>query len=152
MYYNVGRVEPCEEAGEMESRLLRAQSEVRRLDAILNSIPDGLCEIELSGRVVYMNPAALELHGFRDRDDAGRSLKEYQKLFEIMDTNGMPVSFEDWPWTRAWRGEKFMDQAVYVRRKDKSTEFMGNYSGAPVLDKGGMRMSGIVLVRKILKW
>ncbi|MGE5556900.1 MAG: hypothetical protein ACM3QV_00040, partial [Caulobacteraceae bacterium] len=87
---------------------------------------DSLYEVDSSGLVTDMNPVSFEMHGFNRLDDARRPLEDYRNLLDVTDANGIPLAFEEWPYSRAMRGELFSNQIVRVRRKDTNAGFIGS--------------------------
>ena len=88
------------------------------LDAVLNSINEGVIISDLEGNVLTMNPSALAIHEYESVEQVRRQLYQYQETFELSDLDGHPVPFEQWPLARVLRGERFTDYEVRVRRKD----------------------------------
>jgi PAS domain S-box-containing protein len=89
-----------------------------QLEAVLESINEGVAISDLEGNVLTMNKEALAFHEFETIEQVRRQLSEYQELFELFDLEGRLVPVEQWPLPRALRGERFADWEVCVRRKD----------------------------------
>ncbi len=43
-----------------------------------------------------------------------------------------PLTFEEWPVSRVFRGERFQDQVLRVVRVETGQEFFGSYNGSPI--------------------
>jgi PAS domain S-box-containing protein len=119
-----------------------------QLDAVLNSINEGVVIADLSGNILTMNPSALAFHEYASVEQVRGS---YQLLdtFELTDLEGRTVPFEQWPLSRALRGERFTDVEVYVRRNDSGSSRIGSYSGTPVQTQSGDVILAVVTVRDI---
>jgi two-component system nitrate/nitrite sensor histidine kinase NarX len=134
-----------------EQMLTRGQVEelAARNEAILTSMTDGLILFDLQGNVVDMNPAALRIHGFEQTKEAQRHLEEFPDTFELCYLDGRPMPVEEWPLARVLRGERFTGHEAQVRRLDTGDVWIGSYSGAPVCDKAGNLIFGILTLRDI---
>lgn len=120
-----------------------------KLEAVLESINEGVIIADLKGNVVTMNQEALTLHGYESREPVQRELLEYQDTFELLDLEERPVPFEQWPLCRVMRGECFTDCELYVRRRDTGTSWIGSYSGTPVQNRLGESILSLITVRDV---
>lgn len=118
------------------------------LQAILNSMTDGLIVADLGGNILIMNPAALRLHGFDSVEEAQRNFRQYTDTFEVFDMDWHPLPVDQWPLARALRGERFSNFELHVRRTDTGTLWDGSYAGAPVL-KDGQPIQVLLTLRDI---
>ncbi len=119
------------------------------LEAVLESINEGVVIADLKGNVLTMNKEALALHEYENVEQVRRQLSEYQDTFELSDLEGRPVPFEQWPLSSALRGERFADWEVCVRRKDTGKLWIGSYSGTQVRNKSGNIILSVITVRDI---
>lgn len=120
-----------------------------QLEAIQNSINDGVVVSDLEGNVLTVNKSALAIHDFESIEQARMPLDQYQQIFEVSDLDGNPVLFEQWPLCRAIRGERFADCEVRIRRKDTGRSWIGSYSGTPVQSKTGDFLLALITMRDI---
>lgn len=120
-----------------------------QLDAVLNSIHEGVVISDLEGNVLTMNPAALAIYGFEKVEQVRRQLSELQGVFELFDLDGRPLPREQRPMLRVLRGERFSDCEVRVRRRDIGKSFIGSYSGTPVYNKSGEVFLAVTTMRDI---
>ena len=131
----------------------RAEEERERLllqlEAVLESINEGVIISDLKGNVLSMNKEALALYEYENVEQVRRQLSEYQDTFELFDLEGRPVPFEQWPLSRALRGEHFTDREVRVRRKDTGKLWIGSYSGTQVRNKSGDFILSVNTVRDV---
>ena len=114
-----------------------AESSLAQWRAVVASMSEGLIVSDPVGNLLDWNRAALEMHGFAGPGEAGRRLEEFPANFELRTADGLPVAFEDWPLSRALRGETFANCEVRVRRLDRGTERVISYGGTPVRDRSG---------------
>jgi len=116
-----------------------------RLDAVVESMSEGLILMELDGRLVHWNRAALAMHEFTSIDDVRRQLEEFEAGFELRTPDGRRLPLDEWPLTRVMRGETVRDMEVFVRRLDRTWERMFSYSGAIVADPSGHRVAFVTI-------
>jgi len=119
------------------------------LDAVLHSITEGVVISDLAGNILTMNPAALAIHGFDSVEQVRQQLSKYQQIFELFDLDGHPVPLEQWPLSRALRGERFTDLEVRVHRKGLGKLRVCSYSGTPVRTKSGDLILSVITLRDI---
>lgn len=122
-----------------------------RLDAVLNSIAEGVIIVDLDGRVVTMNAAALEMFQFARPEQAQMHLDEFQHRFGVTDLKGTIVPPECWPLSRALRGEHFTDYELSIVNEDSAKVWVAVFSGTPVRTKAGKIMLGVVTCRDITR-
>jgi|GEM_PF-781570 len=132
-----------------EEARLEAVTLATQREAILGSLTEGLAIAAPDGAVTSMNPAALRLHGMSSVEEARRSLADYLSLFEVSYLDGRPMPVEEWPMTRALRGETFTDQQLHLRHRKDGNTWIGSYGGTPVFNADGRLLCAIVTLRDI---
>jgi len=120
-----------------------------QLDAVLNSINEGVVIADLSGNILTMNSSALAFHEYASVEQVRQQLHQLLDTFEVSDLEGSLVPFGDWPLSRVLRGEQFADFELRVKRKDKGTTRIGSYSGRPVQTRSGDVILAVITVRDI---
>lgn len=119
------------------------------LQAVLDSMTDGLIVGDLVGNVVTMNPAALRLHGFESVEEARRGIHQFGELFEVFDAEWRPLAVDQWPLARALRGERFSGSELHVRRRDTGNSWDGDFAGTLVLNDEGKPVLVVITVRDV---
>ena len=133
----------------------RKQSEDRRerlllkLEAVLESINEGVVISDLEGNLLTMNQEALDLHEVEQDTQVRWPLAKLQDRYELIDPSGRTVPFEQWPASRAIRGERFTDYEVRVRNKETGKLWLASYNGTPVRNKSGDNILAVITVRDI---
>lgn len=122
-----------------------------RFESVVSSLSDGLVLFDAQGNRVILNPAARRLHGMPDGVDAFEERSENIKGFDVRDLEGKPVPLEDWPSSRALRGETFSGQELRLRRLDSGSEWIASYSGGPVLDEAGRQVYAVITFHDVSK-
>lgn len=131
----------------------RTQEELRagksKLEAALSSMNDAVFISDTQGRFIELNDAFARFHRFPDKASCRRSLSEYPELFELFLPDGTQASFQQWPVTRALRGETSTNQEFTLRRKDTGETWIGSYNLAPVRAEDGSIVGSVVTARDI---
>lgn len=120
-----------------------------KLEAALASMNDAVLIADASGRFVEFNEAFVTVHRFRDKAECRRTLADYPALFELTFANGAPAPLEQWPVTRALRGETATNVEYTLRRKDTGAIWDGSYSFAPIRSPAGAIVGAVVTGRDI---
>ncbi len=125
-----------------------ARASEARLSAVMDALADGLVIADMNGRIVSMNPAAVEMHGFRG-DEWAADLSAMRPRFRLFDEQGREVAYERWPLNRALAGERFQGWEALLRDDTTGREWWNAYSGTPVTDASGRTQWGIITVRDV---
>jgi PAS domain S-box-containing protein len=117
-----------------------------RLEAVIESLSEGLSIYDPNGDVLSMNRAALKIHGFSSLKELKQHKAENPDAFEVRDMRGLLLPRMESPLGLALRGETFANRLFQVVRKDTGKRWIGNYGGAPVYDSNGALILAIVTV------
>jgi signal transduction histidine kinase/HAMP domain-containing protein len=119
----------------------RIDEERQRLDVILRTAPTGIILVDLARRVVRSNSAAERIHvaDFPPGLDLGAFATPDVRWADT----GQVAPFEEWPISRALRGESVAGVALDARRGDGG-RLTTMAAAAPIRDADG-RVSGAVL-------
>jgi PAS domain S-box-containing protein len=120
-----------------------------QLEAVLESINNGVVISDLEGNVLIMNKEILALYEYENISQVCQPLSKYQDSIELFDLEGRSVPFEQWPTSRALREERFIDWEVRVQCKNSGKIWIGSYSGTPVRSKSGELILSVITVRDI---
>lgn len=100
------------------------------LDTLTEQLPIGCGLAELGGGLLMMNPAGLAMHGFSSLDEMLVTREEYEANFVLEDAAGLPLAPENWPLSRAMRGEKIHAEVVRLVPKGGEPERYLSFSVA----------------------
>ncbi len=134
---------------EQERLFEQLKTERGQLEAIINSMTDGLIVGDLSGNVLTMNPAALRLHEYLCIKEVRRHLEEFPDTFELHYLDGRLMPVEEWPLARALKGETFSNFELQVTRIDTRKSWVGSFTGTPVSNSAGEIILAIITIRDI---
>ncbi|GAC1621206.1 MAG: hypothetical protein NVS4B11_14020 [Ktedonobacteraceae bacterium] len=122
------------------------------LEAVFESITDGVFVFNQEGRMMRMNTAFRILLGIQVHTDYfSHTPDERRTLFTLSDEQGQPLSYVQWPQSRILRGESLKGSTamdVLVRTVD-GREILMSVSGAPVYMQDGKLIGGVAVCRDI---
>ncbi len=122
------------------------------LQAILESIAEALITLDAKGNILSINQAALDLHGFTNKEEFPINREQSAKVFTATYPDGVsPYPPHLWPVTRALRGEKVMDCEIHVARRDTGKSWIGSYNAIPLSDESGKIVQVVVTIHDITK-
>lgn len=124
---------------ERRYRELARDLEVERekLATALENLPVGIGMGDAQGNTLTLNSVGLELHGFSSIEEMFSDIDQYVNNFELMYIDGRQMPFEEWPASRAIRGEFVRDYELRLRNHIKGFERILSYSAAPVRNSEG---------------
>ncbi|MBF2051824.1 MAG: PAS domain S-box protein [Elainella sp. C42_A2020_010] len=134
---------------ERERLLQQLETSLGQLEAVINSMTEGLVIADPQGNILMFNPAALALHGYDSLEQVQQHLREFPNTIEVHDLQGNFVPMEQWPISRALQGETFSNCEIQIHRRDTGKTFIGSYGGTPVLDKQNQIILAIVTIRDV---
>ena len=131
----------------------QAQAEVsankEKFAAALASMADAVLITDAEGRFIDFNDAFVSIHRFGSKDECARSLAEYPDFLEMYSWDGKLLPLEQWPVSRALRGESASNAEFTLRRTDRGETWMGSYSFAPIRNQVGDIVGAVVAGRDI---
>jgi PAS domain S-box-containing protein len=125
------------------------QLQLSQLAAVLATASEGILAADALGRVIEWNAAALAIHDFGSSDEAPRQLAEFSSIFEVRAPSGELLPVEQWPMTRALRGETFSRMELSLRHAASGWEKQLSYGGACVRGDDGRVILGLLTIRDI---
>ncbi len=122
------------------------------LEAVFESITDGIFVFDQQGIVTRMNNAFREMLGIDTRNDYfTNSLDTRRTLFTMSNEQGQLLTYEEWPQSRILRGESLKGPTamnLLVHTVD-GREMLMSVSGAPVYMQGNKLIGGVAICRDI---
>jgi Osmosensitive K+ channel histidine kinase len=122
------------------------------LDAIFNTITDGLVVYDRDGRVIRSNDAFKKMMGIVDSTDIERyTLQERGERVRLRDDQGRPLSPARWPSRRLLDGESIgsgdLVDITITTLDDRELQI--DISGAPVRDSAGNIVGAVAVLHDI---
>jgi PAS domain S-box-containing protein len=115
---------------------IRAQNQglqsYARLQAVLDSLSEGVIVFSNEGKLLEANAAAMRLFGYKSIADIAPSPESIAHEFEVSTLDGKSVPVENWPASRLLRGEMVSKTEVVVQRWDTGRSWIASISGTVV--------------------
>jgi PAS domain S-box-containing protein len=132
---------------EREQLLQQLEFSLGQLEAVINSMTEGLLIADAQGNILRFNPAALALHGYESLEQVQQH--QFQTTFEAHDLQGNLIPIKEWALAKALSGETFSNWEIQVKRLDTGKTWIGSYSGTPVRNKQGEISLAIVTTHDV---
>ena len=120
-----------------------------QLESVFQTVADGITVSDMAGNVLLVNEAMARIHGYESPDEMKVNLAEFATHFELLDSDGRLIPYEEWPLSKVLRGESVADWELRVRRKDITREWFFSYSGEPVRDERGEQVLTLLVTHDI---
>jgi len=126
------------------NRLLTEQQEF--LDAILETVDNGIVACNAEGRLTLFNAASRAMHGMIVSDSLPDTWAARYNLFQ---TDGRtPMHTEQVPLYRAWKGEIVRNAEMVIRTDEQEGRFVLS-NGQALRDRAGNLLGAVVSMRDI---
>lgn len=102
-------------ASSKETAILQAQEQRAQAEALFSSIGEGAIATDEFGRITRVNPIALKLLGFREKELLG---KWFPKCIVASDERNVVINLIDRPITRAFLTGKSTTEKMFYRKRD----------------------------------
>ena len=144
---------------EMEVRAAHARAEqsLSKLEAILGSMAEAVLVSDAAGNFVSLDPSARTCSDGGLRTDGrhlsaaiGMNLRDFVGRTTLSTLDGRELPLEEWPISRAIRGEVFSDVDLRLRRAT-GEEMLVRYAGRAVRDARGNVELGVVTMRDVTR-
>ncbi len=123
-----------------------------RLQAVVETLYDGVVVSDPAGNLLGWNSSALRMHGFTTVEAAPPHMPAYAETFSLSRLDKAPLSRIDWPMSRVLHGQQVADEEFILRRHDTGLELVVRCSGAPVLGPDGSVELGVVTFHDVTPW
>jgi PAS domain S-box-containing protein len=117
------------------------QERPERLQAILDSLTEGVVVANMDGELLHWNRAWLIMHGFLSPDETTRRLPDLASVIELATPDGDIIPLAHWPLSRVIRGEDVDEVDLRCRRLDRPWERIFRYRGSTVPEADGTRLA-----------
>ena len=125
-----------------------AEKTLAQFRANIDSMSEGMYVIGTDGKRLLTNPAYFRIHGF-DPAPSEEFASSISALLERYDLNGRLFLPEEWPVSRALRGETVLQSQQRVRRIDTGHEVILSVNAVPVRDAAGKVTLAVVTIENI---
>jgi signal transduction histidine kinase/PAS domain-containing protein len=124
------------------------------MEALFQSLADGLYVVDKSGAIIRTNTAFQEIIDYGGADKArflDLSREERHSLLNVRGERGQSLAYEDWPETRILAGEILKGSSVvdlHIRNM-AGRELHLNVSGAPLYNREGELIAALCICRDV---
>jgi PAS domain S-box-containing protein len=94
----------------------------RRLEDIMSFLAEGIIVLDQAGNLVWVNDAALRLHGVESPRGLGKTYKDYARRFELRYRNNHKLPDDAYPMARVIDGDLFRDVVVEVHKAGEESK------------------------------
>lgn len=149
----VGATVDITERRQTERRAVEAteklQQEKSKLEAAMESMSDCVFIADTCGRLTEINRAFASLHRFGGKDACPTTLTEYAEAVAICSLLDEELPLDQWPASRALRGESGEAFEYSVRRRGTAESWIGSFNFAPMRDHAGVLIGAVVTIRDV---
>jgi PAS domain S-box-containing protein len=133
----------------LHSAMVLSERQRAQLESIFHTVADGIIVSDMAGNVLLVNEAMARIHGHESPDEMKQNLTYFAARYELFHPDGRPITYDEWPLSKALRGESVADWEVLVRRLDNGLEWFLSYSGEPVRDELGEQVLALLVTHDI---
>src|ERR1044072_2726624 len=120
-----------------------------QLESVFQTAADGIVVSDMAGNVLLVNEGNPRIHGYESPDEMKVNLAEFATHYELFDSDGRLIPYEEWPLSKVLRGESVAGWELRVRRKDIAREWFFSYNGEPVRDEQGEQVLALLVTHDI---
>ncbi len=124
-----------------------AEEQSAKLEAIFQSVSEGISVFDMKGRCIMANEAHREIFGYECLEVGG--LEEEFKIYKIQNAAGQLLPLEAWPVSKVLQGRIVESWVLRVRRADSTQESFVSFSGRPIFDSEGNQTLAVIISRDI---
>jgi two-component system, cell cycle sensor histidine kinase and response regulator CckA len=128
---------------------MKTTDETTQLRAVFDALTDAVLVIDREGRTVMLNSAQARGQTNATVEQLERGLPFLDSHLELIDTNGTVLPLEDWPVSRALRGEVVVDFDVHARRRSGTGAYDFRVNAAPIRNPMGEITMAVVVTRNM---
>ncbi|MFI5936605.1 ATP-binding protein [Actinoplanes sp. NPDC051494] len=152
--WSTGEISAVAEAAQVGTMLITEQlsryeidRQRRFLDAVLDSLHDGVTACDADGRIVLVNSRMQKLWG---DTRLPRSLDEDATVAGLTDGEGDPINAEDTALFRALRGERLRGEELVLQGRGRPTRYYV-IDAQPIIGPGGRTVGAVQAVQDVTR-
>ncbi|MEO7002699.1 MAG: GAF domain-containing protein [Ktedonobacterales bacterium] len=129
-----------------------AQTHSHQLEAVFESIADGMYVYDRDGKLIQTNTAAQAINPqTTDQQYLTTPFEERINSLELRDAHGQPLAVDDLPIRRVLRGETLRGERAMdtIMRQPNGHDLLLNTTGAPVRDAQGTAQGAVIVTRDV---
>jgi signal transduction histidine kinase len=110
---------------------------------------DGVAIFDMRGRLIFANDAEASRNGYGDPQAMQQDFAQLAAHYQLTTLDGEVLPADEWPAPQVLRGKALSQWEVRARRGDIDTEWVLSVSGAPVRDRDGTQVLGVLVTRDV---
>ncbi|HEX8312232.1 MAG TPA: PAS domain-containing protein, partial [Chthoniobacteraceae bacterium] len=118
------------------------------LEKVLEEVSHPVALYRRDGAMLAANLPFREMHGFTPEAELSIADASAQ-LFEVSTLDGRVLPVEEWPISRAARGEVVREEEFTISRVDTGSRWIGRYSAKPIPDGNGETLLIVISAENI---
>ncbi len=134
----------------VKPRIAHTPVDRRQLQQVIGGLTDGVVLLDPDGSIVWVNEAAIAMHGCIRAEELGATAAQYRRRFSLKYRNNHPLAAKRYPIDRVLAGETFSDLVVEVERRSRpdfhSTQ---QIRGIPLINAKGETESLAVVAKDV---
>lgn len=127
----------------------QTESHLHQLEAVIESMEDGVVIFTLDGKILKINNAAVQIMGFHNLEKCPDNIFNIPTDFKLYDLEGNMIAVEEWPSNRIVRGQTVHNYEVAVWRSKIGQIRYLSFNGTLIQDSNQMRTLGVLTIRDI---
>ena len=136
-------------SAEREKLLEETARRADELNAVIGNMAEGVAITDSEGRMLRVNRAGREILGLPTDESVPAKVEQFREA-DVLGPDGRPWPKEEWPISRALRGETFAEQELVYTRPD-SRRINMLFAGSAVRDDEGKVVLGVNVFRDITR-
>ena len=125
----------------------KLQEENKTLQAILNSLAEGVVVTDKDGNFLFVNPVAEKIVGM---DLINVKPEEWVSAYGVFHLDKVtPYSPDKLPLARAMKGEEVKHEVMFIRNRERPEGLYIDVSASPLIDNKGEITGGTIIFRDI---
>ena len=132
---------------QLETTINQLQNQNALMDAIFNSISDGIVVVNKAGKYVMFNETAREMLGYNPQGVQIRQASETFGLFQPEDQGLFPT--DELPLAQALHGEHPDNVEIFIRNSQMPNGINASISAAPIYNEDGTVNGAVAVIRDI---
>ncbi len=126
-----------------------AENHLYQLEAVIENMEDGVIIFDLSGRILKLNNAAVELLGYSDFKNCPGNIYNIDNDLKLYDLDGNIIESEEWPPNRVARGETVRNLEAAAWRSNIGQIRYLSFNGTLIRDSNQIGILAVLTIRDI---
>ena len=131
----------------LEQTFNELRDKTQLMETVFDSMSDGIAVIDVTGRIVFVNPSIKQMLGTRPLDTSASNWSETYGVFYPDKERHIPI--DQILSTHIFRGEAIRDREIFVRNEEQKDGINVMVSGLPLFDENRDVIGCVAILRDI---